>query len=138
VGAPPLAPATPSQRATGPPALDHGTRKREARAVLASEGARSRGGAGAHPPREGGGEDATEHPRARPRRAAVGDDLDLAAASPPLHVRQPWGFSVFDAEWTEACGTDVYWEAGGLIDMKVWFDANGDAVREIDTFPPTR
>jgi len=58
-----------------------------------------------------------------------------AAASPPLHVRQPWGFSVFDAELTEACGTDVYWEAGGLIDMKVWFDANGDAVREIDTFP---
>jgi len=58
-----------------------------------------------------------------------------AAKPPPQHFRLDNSFSVQDDVLTQACGTPVYFEASGEIDVKLFFNNDGLVVREIDQYP---
>ena len=70
--------------------------------------------------------------------AALGGALALAAtayAAPPRHFSFDNSASGFAPFTSAACGTPVYITVTGTYDVTLYYDANGNVVRELDRIP---
>lgn len=67
----------------------------------------------------------------------LGATAGPAAAAPPLHVSEPVDFTFPLGYYTQLCGFTVWFTLAGQLDSKVFTDASGTVVREVDTQPGT-
>ena len=58
-----------------------------------------------------------------------------AAAAPPLHGSWPVDLYVEDGDLTGACGFTVMVSMQGKLKATLYYDGNGDIVREVDIYP---
>ena len=61
-----------------------------------------------------------------------------AGATPPRVASEPVNYTVSVDYYTQLCGFPVWFTLAGQLDSKVFTDASGTVVREVDTQPGTR
>ena len=67
----------------------------------------------------------------------LGATAGPAGAAPPLHVSEPVNFTFPLGYYTQLCGFTVWFTLAGQLDSKLFTDASGTVVREVDTQPGT-
>jgi len=58
----------------------------------------------------------------------------IAAAEPLTEHLQIRDMGIHDDFLSEACGVDVWFDATGVITFRVWLDAEGNPIREVNNF----